>query len=276
MQPNPASQFMSFDRRHLVPMSVEFAQLCWGSLTRPRFREELVNVGRSVRNAHLQAADTFRSLPFTEVIRRLSDGQQPPTHLPPVDRLYGNTIGHIIPYWYLGALAAAKRPKTVFEIGTYLGASALTFALNTDPDCSIITVDLPEEADLPETRGLTAGDQELVHRAASRVGSAFIGHPLAARITQVRASSDSMRATDYLPAGRKVDLFFIDGGHSYDLVAKDTETAFGVIAPDGLVVWDDYNWIFPELRRFLWSTAASHPLVRIEGTQYVVCHQALA
>lgn len=253
-------------------MSRELLQLCVRSLYNPRSRRELVDVGRSVRNAHFQAGDTFRSMPLPEIIQRLSGDTQPAVQMPAADRMCGNTIGNVVPYWYLGALAAAKRPALVFEIGTYLGVSALTFALNTGPHCRVLTVDLPEDHEDVST--LTRGDRALVKTAMTNVGAAFQGHPLAARITQLRADSATLNIHEYLK-GETVDLFFIDGGHSYDCVSKDTEIAFSSLSPDGLIIWDDYNWIFPELRGFLQMVARSMPLVRIAGTQYVVHHSSL-
>jgi hypothetical protein len=262
----------AFDSRHLWPMASELAGLCVGSLYDRRKRQELVGVGRAVRNAYFQAGDRFRSMKLTDIVERLSGETQASVHMPPVNLLYGNTIGDIKPYWYMGVLAAAKRPKTVFEIGTYLGASALAFALNTDPDCQIITVDLPDQT---STDTLSGGDKALVEKAMSNVGVAFKNHPVASRIQQVRADSATMDAHDFLN-GRSVDFFFIDGGHSYECVSHDTETAFGCLASDGLLMWDDYNWIFPDLRSFLRQLAKTKPLVRIENTQYVVCHESLS
>jgi predicted O-methyltransferase YrrM len=261
----------SFDPRHLLPMASELAGLCVGSLYNRRRRQELVWVGRAVRNAHFQAEDRFRSMKLPEIVARLSNEEQGPVRMPPVDRLVGNTIGDVKPYWLIGVLAAAKRPKTVFEIGTYLGASALAFALNTDPDCQIITVDLPDET---ATDTLSDGDKALVEKAMSNVGAAFRNHPLASRIRQVRADSASMNINDYLN-GRLVDFFFIDGGHSHECVSRDTATAFSCLSSDGLVMWDDYSWIFPDVCDALQQLARAKPLVRIEGTQYVLCHQSL-
>jgi hypothetical protein len=262
----------SFDSRHLLPMASELAGLCVGALYDQRKRQELVGVGRAVRNAHFQAGDRFRSMKLPDIVERLSGKTQAPAvQMPPVNLLYGNTIGDIKPYWYMGVLAAAKRPKTVFEIGTYLGASALTFALNTDSDCQIFTVDLPDSTAVDT---LSGGDKRLVEKAMSNVGAAFKNHPLSFRIRQIRADSAAMKVSDFLN-DRSVDLFYIDGGHSYQCVSRDTETAFSCLAADGLLVWDDYNWIFPDLRSFLQRLAQTRPLVRIEDTQYVVCHPSL-
>jgi hypothetical protein len=266
---------VTFDTKHLLPMSRELADLCLSSLYNQRSREELIGVGRSIRNAHFQATDKFRSMNLPEIVKRLSRDEQPAVQIPPINELYGNTCGDIRPYWYMGCLAAAKRPNLVFEIGTYLGASALTFALNSSPDCHIITVDLPDGQENRSTTTLSKGDKALVKRASNNVGAAFHGHRLEKCITQLRLNSVTMNILEHLH-GRTVDIFFIDGGHSYECVSKDTETALSALSPDGLVLWDDYNWIFPDLRGFLQGVARTRPLVRIAGTQYVVCHPTLA
>jgi len=256
-------------------MSRELGDLCFGSLRNRKMREELVGVGRSIRNAHFQATDTFRTMKLPEIVNRLSCEEPPPVQIPPVSQLYGNTCGDIRPYWYMGCLAAAKRPNLVFEIGTYLGASALTFALNSGPCCHIITVDLPDGQENESTSTLSKGDKKLVRKALNNVGAAFHGHPLEKCITQLRLNSLTMDILEHLH-GKTVDMFFIDGGHSFECVSRDTETAFSALSPDGLILWDDYNWIFPDLRGFLQRVARTRPLVRIEGTQYVVCHPSFA
>jgi hypothetical protein len=44
----------------------------------------------------------------------------------------------------LGLLARYSQAKTIFEIGTFRGRSALSFAANSSPDCIVYTLDLPE------------------------------------------------------------------------------------------------------------------------------------
>ena len=44
---------------------------------------------------------------------------------------------------YLALITKLKSPQAIFEIGTFRGRTALNFALNSPPDCTVYTLDLP-------------------------------------------------------------------------------------------------------------------------------------
>ena len=39
---------------------------------------------------------------------------------------------------------------------------------------------------------------------------------------------------------KKMDLIFIDGGHTYSVVKNDTEKAFKMLNTEGIILWHDY------------------------------------
>jgi predicted O-methyltransferase YrrM len=173
----------------------------------------------------------------------------------------------------IGALAAALKPRVSFEIGTYLGLSALTIALNTPEDATIYTVDLPEgfgEADLST---LTQGDKRLAMDTVQTVGRALVDHPAAEKVRQIRCNSTALDVGQYVD---RIDLALIDGGHSYELVRNDTEKCLPHLAAGGMMVWDDYRWNLPGVSRYLRELQRKMPLRRIAGTQYVVYSERLA
>jgi hypothetical protein len=67
------------------------------------------------------------------------------------------------------------------------------------------------------------------------------------------------------------DLCFIDGGHSYECIKADTETALKILAPNGVIVWDDYAWFIDGVSQYLTELRNSLPLYRIAGSQLVIC-----
>jgi predicted O-methyltransferase YrrM len=135
----------------------------------------------------------------------------------------------------LAVIARIRQPKRIFEIGTFDGATSLLLARSV-PDAHVFTLDLPpaavEEANEHLQRALSAVDGE---------GSRFRGEPEAARITQLYGDS---RTFDFSPYYGQMDLVVVDGGHEADCVVPDTEHALAMLAPGGVVVWDDYttNW----------------------------------
>jgi predicted O-methyltransferase YrrM len=169
----------------------------------------------------------------------------------------------------LGALARALRPRLVFEIGTFRGASALAFALNAPADGEVHTLDLPPE--VPPEAIAAADRHDLTFRllrergearAVGAVLSDWSGPPV------VHQHFGDSTAFDFGPWAGRVDLFFIDGGHHREAVIWDTRTAMRAVRLGGVIVWHDYRREVPGVAAALSELRA--PVVRIEGTSLAV------
>jgi predicted O-methyltransferase YrrM len=134
-------------------------------------------------------------------------------------------------------LCRAVRPKVVFEIGTFVGYTSLHMALNTPEESEIFTLDLP-----PTERGTalhtTATDQKLIGHEVDR--PLFEGVAEGEKVKRLYGDSATF---DYSPWHGKVDLFFIDGAHSYEYVKSDTLNALRCTRPGSVIVWHDYGRI---------------------------------
>ena len=184
----------------------------------------------------------------------------------PQPSLKGEGVGDPNYYYALGAIARALQPRTILEIGTYLGMGALTFALNTRSECRIYTIDLPEDEFAADS---DAGDRQFVEKSRGRVGSAWQSYPpeTSGKIVQLRGDSRTIGLDE---VGHP-DLIFIDGGHSYDIVKSDTERALSILAPGGAMLWDDYGMFWQDdVVRYLDGLSESLEMVRLEGTDLVV------
>lgn len=251
-----------------MPMVADLVRLLTMSLFERKHREGLVDVGRSIRRTAFDVSDTFPQRSFRDVIVAIGGDDGVPVLLPEPRDLMDNTIGGIIPYYYIGSLTMALKPKTILEIGTYLGASTLTMALNAPEDATIYTVDLPDTPSSEALRTLTQGDRKIVDVAMrSGVGAAFQNHPLKKKIVQIRADS---RTLDVAKITNGVDFIVIDGGHSYDLIKNDTERCLPSLSKNGVILWDDYCWNLRGVCSYLNELAMDMPLWRIAGTQYVI------
>jgi len=73
-----------------------------------------------------------------------------------------------------------------------------------------------------------------------------------------------------------LDLVLIDGGHSSSIVRADTENALRLLDPQGVVLWDDYFYLYPDVVSYLDSLAAEgRRMVSIKGTNLVVYSERL-
>jgi predicted O-methyltransferase YrrM len=130
--------------------------------------------------------------------------------------------------YVVAALAQLRKPRRIFEIGTYDGGTTLLLARNA-PSAEIFTIDLTPEQ-------LAAVDWEL-GMPAEDVGRRFHDQPEAGRITQLYGDS---RTFDFSPWHRTIDLVVVDADHNYESAKADTATALALLAPGGIVIWDDY------------------------------------
>jgi predicted O-methyltransferase YrrM len=124
------------------------------------------------------------------------------------------------------------------------------------PDATIYTIDLPDECFTPG--GWFTTDM---------VGSAFVDNPeYDNRIVQMRVDLDRF---DPGPYRSSADLVFVDSGHDYESVKRDSRLALELLAPGGCVIWDDYSFHHWDSVLALNALAASVPLVRVAGTRFV-------
>jgi predicted O-methyltransferase YrrM len=158
--------------------------------------------------------------------RLVTTGDQSPPHVLLHPRFTALGSGTIADMASLASLVALRRPRQVLEFGTCEGASTWHLWANAPPEATITTLDLPLETHVvgstdPELQGLRS-------------------RPLLPDDRRVRLIEGDSRT--WIPDVRDVDFCFIDAGHSYECVKNDTEKAFGVMRPGGLVIWHDASW----------------------------------
>nr|MDP9147895.1 class I SAM-dependent methyltransferase [Acidobacteriota bacterium] len=163
----------------------------------------------------------------------------------------------------LATIVAFLKPQSIVEFGTYLGASALTFMLNA-PAAKLLTIDLPDEPG--DISNLPPVDKDHVASSRNMIGKWYKGTAQEARIQQLQCDSRSLDLSKYV---ERADLVLIDGGHDVECVSADTKNAFKVIRSGGVVLWDDYFWLYPDVVEFLDELSSTHELACIQGTNLV-------
>jgi predicted O-methyltransferase YrrM len=161
----------------------------------------------------------------------------------------------------LVAISKTLGAHRVFEIGTFTGLTALTLAANL-PQLIVHTLDLPAAS----SPALEVEKNDRLYIPSQPRRRVFEGRPEAARIIQHEGDSGKF---DFLALGRKFDLVYVDGAHSYDYVANDTRAAFNMVADGGAIVWDDYQPGWPGVVRYL-NGRTDLALYRAPGTHLVL------
>jgi predicted O-methyltransferase YrrM len=167
----------------------------------------------------------------------------------------------------LAALCRAIGARTFFEIGTNRGRTAWTVARN-NPQCHVYTLDLPDKnAAAQVALDLHRSDRDFFVGDWNR-GEAYRKTPEAERITTLLGDSATF---DFTPYAGTIDVVFVDGAHTYAYVKSDTENALRMVAPEGVIAWDDYP-AMPGIYRYLNDLARGldHPLYHVYGTRLVL------
>lgn len=148
------------------------------------------------------------------------------------------------------SLLARRAPGPVVEIGTYTGRTTYNMAINTDRD--IYTIDMV-------TGGFDKYSEYVVGEAFAECGFSHVHFIL----------GDSRKVDIPVEPGT-AGLVVIDGGHSYLTVKSDSERAFSLIHPEGMIVWDDYHGSWPGVVKAVNEYVETHTLVHLEQEGFVV------
>lgn len=129
----------------------------------------------------------------------------------------------VLDYMFIKSIAEVFHCKRYLEIGSYIGES-----INILTDCCeelySITAPLDSEFSMRhfcEENGIADYSGRLIKSP---------------KIVQYHADS---KLFDYSQLPEGIDLFFIDGDHSYEGVYSDTRNIFSIKAPWSIVIWHD-------------------------------------
>jgi hypothetical protein len=187
----------------------------------------------------------------------------------PVDRIVSVKIPYRRDLWLLETfllIAAMQlvKARRLFEFGTFFGSTTLNLVLNLPTDAQIFTFDLsPEEAIGLEQ---DPADAPLTQLHFERATMEYQGIDGSEKIKPLQGNS---RTFDFSPWRNSIDLVFIDGGHDYGTVKKDTENAFEMVRKDkpACIFWHDYrNPDCSGNTYFLDELSKTHDLFHVEDT----------
>lgn len=169
-------------------------------------------------------------------------------------------------------LVSYFKPRSVLEVGTYIGASTVHIAAalhrdqraeNQEP-LNLVSVDARDMNDPISKPWLQHGTRYSPVEMISRMGCGYF------------AGFVTTAALDYMAAcERRYDLIFLDGDHAAKTVYREITAALALLNNDGLILLHDY---FPKLAP-LWSNGSVIPgpflateRLRAEGAQFEVLH----
>ncbi len=150
-----------------------------------------------------------------------------------------NIVGMTSDYeaWIISSLS--KISKNIFEFGTCSGKTTYLMALNSDENSKITSITLkPNEISSLEKN---EKDNKVSFRNIKRESIynkfLFSNTNVEKKIEIIFQNSLEF---DEKKFEKKMDLIFIDGGHTYSVIKNDTEKSFNMLRDKGIILWHDY------------------------------------
>ncbi len=191
---------------------------------------------------------------YSRRIRGKSGGFLQETTLPEVDwkaciessipRLYetykANGNVRISELAILSALARrCRQGSNLFEIGTFDGRTTLNLALNAHESCRILTLDLPPGRNTKHR--LACGEGHMVEKPVPGLRYEKYRAEQPERIGRIRQFLADSAVFDFGSYDSTCSLVFVDGSHAYEYAQSDTQKAFTLVEPGGVIIWHDYG-----------------------------------
>ncbi len=144
----------------------------------------------------------------------------------------------------LCTICKVLKPKKIFEIGTFKGYSSYLFALNTNKSTEIYSLDIPKKT---KSKLRTTISDKLHTEKSSFLfkkyntkteGNLTFYYNLPERVHYLSGDSADFDFSNFY---NDIDLFFIDGAHSYEYAKNDSEIALKCCHKGSVIIWHDYG-----------------------------------
>jgi predicted O-methyltransferase YrrM len=133
----------------------------------------------------------------------------------------------------LARIIKTRKPKTIFEMGSYDGLTTAVFLLNAPEGAKIYSLDLPPSPG-SEASSLDSDKDLIGTRKLGEVPNALgLNH-----YTQLLC--DTM-AFDPAPYADSIEFGLVDAAHDAVHVRNDTIKMVQMLAPNGILFWHDYG-----------------------------------
>ena len=176
--------------------------------------------------------------------------------------------------------------EKITEIGTFIGYSSAVMSLNTSDTSTITTIDLPideanaldEELTREELFSDWKKNDQYLTSVQSNLGAYYItglADKYQKKISMLKYNSMFLPPEVQTQISNS-DLFFIDGGHSYEIIQSDTNLADSCLKSTGFKIWHDYrSKVHSEVTDFIDKEYSKNNLVfTVQGTMLVFSSDA--
>jgi predicted O-methyltransferase YrrM len=182
-----------------------------------------------------------------------------------------NVVGMTSDYeaWIIASLS--KISKNIFEFGTCSGKTTFIMGLNSSEDAKITTITL--NSNQVNQISKSAKDNSVSFRNIKNESIynkfLFSNNIVEKKIKVIFQNSLDFQNDQFLG---KMDLIFIDGGHTYSVVKNDSEKSFPMLNSNGIILWHDYvpgKKSASDVVKYIHEISREKKMYHIEGTSLV-------
>jgi predicted O-methyltransferase YrrM len=145
----------------------------------------------------------------------------------------------------LALLMHKCKARRAFEFGTHRGVSSTQLAANLPEDGKLFTLDLPRSN---TSTHFTVDDAAEKRVANYPVKGDLIPADLRKKVTFLENDSALFDPTPYEGT---MDFIFVDAAHTWDYVKNDSEKAWKMLKPGGIIAWHDCRAESPDVVKYL-------------------------
>lgn len=139
--------------------------------------------------------------------------------------------------WIISSLS--KISKNIFEYGTCSGKTTYLMGLNSDNNTKITSITLSPDEIYQISKNKKDNKVSFRNIKNESIYKKFLFSDTDVENKIEIIFQDSLEF-DEKRFEKKIDLIFIDGGHTYSIVKNDTEKSFKMLSSRGVVLWHDY------------------------------------
>ena len=145
----------------------------------------------------------------------------------------------------LAMLMRKCNAKRAFEFGTHRGVSSTQLTANLPEDGQLFTLDLPRSDTSTHFKVEDWAEKEVANYP---VKGDLLPAELRSKVTFLEKDSALF---DPKPYAGSMDFVFVDAAHTLDYVKNDSEKAWVMLRPGGIVAWHDCRAQSPDVVRYL-------------------------
>lgn len=188
------------------------------------------------------------------------------TSFPPVDIGSITLVDQIL----LLLLIEFSNVKNIVEIGTFQGYSARLFVKNSA--ATIYSIDLPKYEENQLKGELILGDaishDDYLRDIQNQTGEFYLSDLNPEERARIHLIKHDSTTLDFISTFKSAELVFIDGGHTHEIVSKDTENARKLLKQKGgVIIWHDFaSTIYSDVANYLKEESKQRKIFHVLGS----------